>query len=234
MSDDERGTVACCRWEGGAILSRGMSPVEREPWSVRLCLSVRERGLDRLASCATAERCGDIGEFVGRWLLLAECIEEFDCCWRGMREEEPDCGDCAMYGLDGLRGGREGESSGERKDVLDGWREAVGTGNGRVWVREGEDFGPTGERVEDASVGDTTKLFRQDMSMTDKGTDAFARGTDALVYGAWLTGSNGRGRASCPAINPRFLRRNITTAKHRTARIIVPPTDAHTAMMIVS
>lgn len=139
-----------------------------------------------------------------------------------------------MYELDGLRGGREGGSSGERKDVLDGWREAVGTGNGRVWMREGEDFGPTGERVEDASVGDAIQLFRQEMSMTDNGTETFTRGTDASVLGAGLAVSNGRGRASCPAINPRFLRRNFTTAKHRTARIIVPPTDADTAMMTVS
>lgn len=117
---------------------------------------------------------------------------------------------------------------------MDGWREAVGTGNGRVGVRKGEGFGPTGECVEDASVGDAIQLFRQEMSMTDKGTEIFTRGTDALALGTGLAASNGRGRASCPAINPRFLRRNFTTAKHRAAKIIVPPTDAHTAMMIVS
>lgn len=116
---------------------------------------------------------------------------------------------------------------------MDGWREAVGTGNGRIWVREGEGLGPTGECVEDASVGDIIPLFRQEMSMTDKGTETFTRGTDALVLDAGLAVSNGRGRASCPAINPRFLRRNFTTAKHRVARIIVPPTDVHTAMMVV-
>jgi hypothetical protein len=86
ISDVERGIVVCCRWEGDAISSRGMSPVEREGWSVRSCLSVRERGVNRLISCVSAERCGDRGEFVGRWLLLVERMEETDCCWRGIRE----------------------------------------------------------------------------------------------------------------------------------------------------
>jgi len=61
-------------------------------------------------------------------------MEEFDCCGRGCLEEGPACGDLAvcMEELDGLRGGRERGSSGERKDVLDDWREAAGTGNGRT------------------------------------------------------------------------------------------------------
>ena len=101
-------------------------------------------------------------------------------------------------------------------------------------MREGDGVGPTGERVEDASVGEAIQLFRQDMSMTDKGTDTFTRGADVLMLGAGTTISNGLGRASCPATKPRFLRRNITTAKHRAARIIVPPIDAHTATMVAS
>lgn len=91
-----------------------------------------------------------------------------------------------------------------------------------------------GESVEDTSVGEAIQLFREEMSMTDKGTDTSTRGGDLLVLGARVVAiSNGRGRASCPATNPRFLRRSITTAKQRTARIMVPPTDAHTATMIV-
>lgn len=61
-------------------------------------------------------------------------MEEFDCCWRGSREEERACGDWAtcMEELDGLRGGREWGSSGERKDVLEDWREPGLTGNWRT------------------------------------------------------------------------------------------------------
>jgi hypothetical protein len=135
---------------------------------------------------------------------------------------------------DSLRRGRERGSSGERKDVLDDWREAADGGNGRTWVRKGEDVVVMGERVEDASVGEAIQLFRKEISMTDKGTDTFTRGADASALWAGITISNGRGRASCPATNPRFLRRNITTAKHRAAMIMVPPTDTHTATMIVS
>lgn len=60
--DAERDMIRCCWW-GGAMLSSWISPVEREVWSLGLCLSERDWGLDSLPSCAGAERC------VGRGIL---------------------------------------------------------------------------------------------------------------------------------------------------------------------